>query len=49
MLNIEIPPTLKKQLLDDCEFVTHLGKVRQSLSFIYLIKLFTCFSLNFIV
>ncbi|XP_017238969.1 protein MRG1 isoform X2 [Daucus carota subsp. sativus] len=27
MLNIEIPPTLKKQLLDDCEFVTHLGKL----------------------
>ncbi|KAK3423141.1 protein MRG1 isoform X1 [Eucalyptus grandis] len=24
---IQIPPTLKKQLIDDCEFVTHLGKL----------------------
>lgn len=27
LLNIEIPPTLKKQLLDDCEYVNHLGKL----------------------
>ncbi|XP_074381000.1 protein MRG1-like isoform X4 [Apium graveolens] len=27
LLNIEIPSTLKKQLLDDCEYVTHLGKL----------------------
>lgn len=26
MLNIEIPSALKKQLLDDSEYVTHLGK-----------------------
>ncbi|KAJ4701689.1 MRG family protein, putative isoform 1 [Melia azedarach] len=26
-LNIQIPPTLKKQLVDDCEFITHLGKL----------------------
>ncbi|KAF8023170.1 hypothetical protein BT93_F0617 [Corymbia citriodora subsp. variegata] len=27
LVNIQIPPTLKKQLIDDCEFVTHLGKL----------------------
>lgn len=26
-VNIQIPPPLKKQLVDDCEFITHLGKV----------------------
>lgn len=28
-MNIEIPRLLKKQLVDDHEFVTHLGKVFQ--------------------
>lgn len=27
LVNIHIPLTLKKQLFDDCEFVTHLGKL----------------------
>ncbi|KAE9586831.1 hypothetical protein Lal_00004581 [Lupinus albus] len=27
LTTIQIPPTLKKQLVDDCEFVTHLGKL----------------------
>ncbi|RZC14957.1 Protein MRG2 isoform B [Glycine soja] len=27
LVNIQIPPTLKKQLVDDCEFITHLGKL----------------------
>lgn len=27
LVNIQIPPSLKKQLLDDCEFITHLGKL----------------------
>ncbi|RVX00075.1 hypothetical protein CK203_024832 [Vitis vinifera] len=27
LVNIQIPPTLKKQLVDDCEFITHLGQV----------------------
>ncbi|KAJ8560564.1 hypothetical protein K7X08_022424 [Anisodus acutangulus] len=26
LVNIQIPPQLKKQLIDDCEFVNHLGK-----------------------
>lgn len=26
-LVLQIPLTLKKQLVDDCEFITHLGKV----------------------
>ncbi|GAV67219.1 MRG domain-containing protein [Cephalotus follicularis] len=26
LLNLQIPPTLKKQLVDDCEFITLLGK-----------------------
>ncbi|GAY39587.1 hypothetical protein CUMW_045470 [Citrus unshiu] len=26
-VNIQIPPPLKKQLVDDCEFITHLGKL----------------------
>ncbi|XWS25559.1 hypothetical protein CRYUN_Cryun27aG0078500 [Craigia yunnanensis] len=26
-VNIQIPLTLKKQLIDDCEFITHLGKL----------------------
>ncbi|KAL5559102.1 hypothetical protein UlMin_035313 [Ulmus minor] len=26
-LVLQIPPTLKKQLVDDCEFITHLGKL----------------------
>ncbi|RVW40452.1 hypothetical protein CK203_092366 [Vitis vinifera] len=26
LVNIQIPPTLKKQLVDDCEFITHLGQ-----------------------
>ncbi|XP_050212685.1 protein MRG2-like [Mercurialis annua] len=25
--NLQIPPMLKKQLVDDCEFITHLGKL----------------------
>lgn len=28
LVNIQIPPQLKKQLIDDCEFVNHLGKVK---------------------
>ncbi|GLT40192.1 hypothetical protein SLA2020_143450 [Shorea laevis] len=27
LVNLQIPPTLKKQLVDDCEFITHLGKL----------------------
>ncbi|EEF52334.1 chromatin binding protein, putative [Ricinus communis] len=27
LVNLQIPPTLKKQLLDDCQFITHLGKL----------------------
>ncbi|KAI4337016.1 hypothetical protein L6164_015478 [Bauhinia variegata] len=27
LVNIQIPPTLRKQLVDDCVFVTHLGKL----------------------
>ncbi|GMP45408.1 hypothetical protein CsSME_00013946 [Camellia sinensis var. sinensis] len=27
LVNIHIPSTLKKQLVDDCEFITHLGKL----------------------
>ncbi|KAL4282279.1 hypothetical protein GQ457_03G039900 [Hibiscus cannabinus] len=27
LVNIHIPLTLKKQLIDDCEFITHLGKL----------------------
>ncbi|CAJ1973429.1 unnamed protein product [Sphenostylis stenocarpa] len=27
LVSIQIPPTLKKQLVDDCEFITHLGKL----------------------
>ncbi|KAJ9674312.1 hypothetical protein PVL29_023705 [Vitis rotundifolia] len=27
LVNIQIPPTLKKQLVDDCEFITHLGQL----------------------
>ncbi|KAK9271181.1 hypothetical protein L1049_026770 [Liquidambar formosana] len=27
LVNIQIPPTLKKQLVDDFEFITHLGKL----------------------
>ncbi|XVE70151.1 hypothetical protein DITRI_Ditri10aG0048800 [Diplodiscus trichospermus] len=27
LVNIQIPLTLKKQLIDDCEFITHLGKL----------------------
>ncbi|MED6218578.1 hypothetical protein PIB30_027916 [Stylosanthes scabra] len=27
LVNIQIPPTLRKQLVDDCEFITHLGKL----------------------
>ncbi|RVW19243.1 hypothetical protein CK203_095881 [Vitis vinifera] len=27
LVNIQISPILKKQLVDDCEFITHLGKV----------------------
>ncbi|XP_014498559.1 protein MRG2 [Vigna radiata var. radiata] len=27
LVTIQIPPTLKKQLLDDCEFINHLGKL----------------------
>ncbi|KAH7567472.1 hypothetical protein JRO89_XS07G0079000 [Xanthoceras sorbifolium] len=27
VVNLQIPPTLKKQLVDDCEFITHLGKL----------------------
>ncbi|KAF7141274.1 hypothetical protein RHSIM_Rhsim06G0056800 [Rhododendron simsii] len=27
LLNILLPSTLKKQLVDDCEFITHLGKL----------------------
>ncbi|CAL0305802.1 unnamed protein product [Lupinus luteus] len=26
LINIQMPPTLKKQLVDDCEVITHLGK-----------------------
>lgn len=26
-MSIQIPPTLKKQLVDDCEIITHLGKL----------------------
>ncbi|XP_037493878.1 protein MRG2 isoform X2 [Jatropha curcas] len=26
-VNLQIPPMLKKQLVDDCEFITHLGKL----------------------
>ncbi|KAF7830583.1 protein MRG2 isoform X1 [Senna tora] len=26
LVSVHIPPTLKKQLVDDCEFITHLGK-----------------------
>lgn len=26
-VKIHLPPTLKKQLVDDCEFITHLGKL----------------------
>ncbi|KAK0576506.1 hypothetical protein LWI29_018602 [Acer saccharum] len=27
VVNLQIPPTLKKQLVDDCESITHLGKL----------------------
>ncbi|XP_039052462.1 protein MRG1-like [Hibiscus syriacus] len=27
LVNIQIPLTLKKQLINDCEFITHLGKL----------------------
>ncbi|KAK4599297.1 hypothetical protein RGQ29_009384 [Quercus rubra] len=27
LANIQIPPPLKKQLVDDCDFITHLGKL----------------------
>ncbi|KAJ6878690.1 hypothetical protein NC652_032280 [Populus alba x Populus x berolinensis] len=27
LVNLQIPPTLKKQLVDDCEFITHQSKV----------------------
>lgn len=27
LVSVQIPPTLKKQLVDDCEFITHMGKV----------------------
>ncbi|XVF64128.1 hypothetical protein PTKIN_Ptkin09bG0142600 [Pterospermum kingtungense] len=27
LVNIQIPLTLKKQLIDDCEFITHFGKL----------------------
>ncbi|TKY68218.1 MRG2 protein [Spatholobus suberectus] len=27
LVNIQIPPKLKKQLVDDCQFITHLGKL----------------------
>ncbi|XP_019437921.1 PREDICTED: protein MRG2-like isoform X2 [Lupinus angustifolius] len=27
LISIKIPPTLKKQLVDDCEFITHFGKL----------------------
>ncbi|KAL4359104.1 hypothetical protein HN51_018822 [Arachis hypogaea] len=27
LVSIQIPPTLRKQLVDDCEFITHLGKL----------------------
>nr|KYP70453.1 Chromatin modification-related protein eaf3 [Cajanus cajan] len=27
LVNIQIPTTLKKKLVDDCEFITHLGKL----------------------
>ncbi|CAN4092646.1 unnamed protein product [Withania somnifera] len=27
LVNIQIPPQLKKQLIDDCEFVNHMGKL----------------------
>ncbi|XP_031119229.1 protein MRG1-like isoform X1 [Ipomoea triloba] len=29
VVNIQIPSSLKKQLVDDCEFITHLGKLVQ--------------------
>lgn len=29
LVNLQIPPTLKKQLVDDCEFITHQSKHRQ--------------------
>ena len=33
LANIQIPPPLKKQLVDDCDFITHLGKVLYPLCF----------------
>ncbi|XP_028806955.1 protein MRG1 isoform X2 [Neltuma alba] len=27
LVSLQIPPPLKKQLVDDCEFITHLGKL----------------------
>ncbi|KAH8487979.1 hypothetical protein H0E87_023884 [Populus deltoides] len=27
LVNLQIPPTLKKQLVDDCEFITHQSKL----------------------
>ncbi|KAE8100117.1 hypothetical protein FH972_018044 [Carpinus fangiana] len=27
LVSIQLPPPLKKQLVDDCEFITHLGKL----------------------
>lgn len=27
LVSLQIPPELKKQLVDDCESVTHMGKV----------------------
>ncbi|XP_057989769.1 protein MRG1 isoform X3 [Hevea brasiliensis] len=27
LVSLQIPPMLKKQLVDDCEFITHLGKL----------------------
>ncbi|KAI4316662.1 hypothetical protein L6164_024619 [Bauhinia variegata] len=39
LVNIQIRPSFKKQLVDDCEFVTHLGKISFSCSFLRLVKL----------
>jgi hypothetical protein len=33
LVSIQLPPPLKKQLVDDCEFITHLGKVIISSNF----------------
>lgn len=49
LVNIQIPLTLKKQLIDDCEFIMHLGKVITSInSIIWKIIVISCITKMYI-